>query len=153
MNIHVLHQTSKCRFGYRPLVNRYACIASNLKVSIWVQAFSEHTFTFSICVKTVDLATGCSQFLLKTVDLVIGLCFFLDFYIKNHQKLSIWVQGRKLSIWLCGANTTIVLYSFTCTLCAVIRVKSSTHNFLTIFSQCESQCEQNSAHIVTHNIR
>ena len=36
--------------------------------------------------------------------MVIGLCFFLDFYIKNHQKLSIWVQGRKLSIWLCGAE-------------------------------------------------
>ena len=34
-----------------------------------------------------------------------------------------------------------------------IRVFISTHNFLTIFSQCESQCEKNSAHIVTHNKR
>ena len=35
----------------------------------------------------------------------------------------------------------------------LIKVLISTHNFLTIFSQCESQCEKNSAHIVTHNIR
>ena len=34
-----------------------------------------------------------------------------------------------------------------------LRVFISTHNFLTIFSQCESQREKNSAHIVTHNMR
>ena len=33
-----------------------------------------------------------------------------------------------------------------------IRVFISSHHFLTIFSQCESQCEKNSVHIVTHNI-
>ena len=34
-----------------------------------------------------------------------------------------------------------------------LRVFISTHNFLTIFSHCESQYERNSFHIVTHNIR
>ena len=35
----------------------------------------------------------------------------------------------------------------------LLRIFISTHILPTIFSKCESQCEKNSSHIVTHNIR
>ena len=65
----------------------------------------------------------------------------VTFDTKTNVFFQIWIKFLQECACLSGTITT------------TIRVFISTHNFLTISSQCESQCEKNSAHIVTHNIR